>query len=292
MASRREKVFQVIRDDDNAKSPNWFDWLIVILIVLTIGSLILDSFDMPEWVHIASDWFEAISVGIFTVEYFLRVWTAPYLYPNLSPAKARIKYVFSLMAIVDLVAIVPSYLPFIFPVDLRAIRVVRIFRLLRVVKINRYTSAFEVISEVFRRKASQLVSSLFAIAVLLVVASILMYNVENPAQPEVFKNAFSGLWWASSIVTGFEFGDIYPITVLGRVVTFVIAFLGIGLIAVPTGILSAGFVEVYQENSALEKGNPRGLTSEEITFTQELLEAGQITLAQYKDIVGTEDKAD
>lgn len=290
MNSLRNRVFEIIRDDDNAKSPNWFDWLVIVLIILTVFSLIFESFDMPAWFDWANDWFEIISVGIFTVEYLLRVWTAPYLYPHLSAAKARIRYIFSFMALIDLVAILPMYIPFIIPVDLRALRVVRVFRLLRVFKINRYASAFDVIIEVFRRKKNQLISSLFAIAVLMVVASILMYNVEHDAQPEVFKNALSGLWWAASIVTGFEFGEIYPITVLGRFLTFAISFLGIGLIAVPTGILSAGFVEIYHDTSAAQKSNPYDLTEEEISFTQELLDNGEITLAQYDHITGLKEE--
>lgn len=290
MNSLRAKIFDVVRDDDNAKSTNWFDWLIIILILLTVVSLILDSFDMPDWFFVISRWFEVISVGIFTIEYLLRVWTAPYLYPQISPIKARVRYIFSVMALIDLIAILPVYIPFIIPVDLRALRVVRVFRLLRVFKINRYTNAFGIITEVFKRKVSQLISSISAIAVLLIVASILMYNVEHVAQPGVFKNALSGLWWATSIVTGFGFGDIYPVTILGRVLTFVISFLGIGLIAVPTGILSAGFVEIYQEDAATEKGNPRGLSGEEITFVQELLESSEITSAQYEHIVGTKEE--
>ena len=110
-------------------------------------------------------------------------------------------------------------------------------------KINRYTDALTNIFKVFKDKKHELLSSIFVVLLLMIVAAVLMYNIENTAQPEVFKNAFDALWWALATLTTVGYGDIYPVTALGKLLSAVIALLGIGLVAVPTGIISAGFVE-------------------------------------------------
>ena len=127
---------------------------------------------------------------------------------------------------------------------LRILRVVRIFRLF---KINASYDSFNVISTVFKRKKKQIASSVFIILILMLVASLCMYSAEHEAQPEVFQNAFSGIWFSLSTIFTVGYGDIYPITILGRIMTVVITFLGVGAVAVPTGIISAGFVEQYTE---------------------------------------------
>lgn len=150
------------------------------------------------------------------------------------------------MAIIDLLAILPFYLPMLLPIDLRVLRMLRIIRLFRVFKIGRYTNALSSIVKVFKNKQHELLSSVFVVLLLMIVASVLMYSIENNAQPEVFKNAFDALWWALATLTTVGYGDIYPITVLGKILSSIIAILGIGLVAVPTGIISAGFMESIQ----------------------------------------------
>lgn len=98
------------------------------------------------------------------------------------------------MAIIDLLAVLPFYIPFLIPIDLRVLRTLRVIRLLRLFKVNRYTSALSTIANVFKKKANQLISSMIVVSLLMVIASVLMYNVENAAQPDKFQNAFSGLW--------------------------------------------------------------------------------------------------
>lgn len=124
----------------------------------------------------------------------------------------------------------------------------RIVRLFRVFKLNRYTSALSTIATVFKKKKSQLISSIFVVLLLMIIAAVLMYSIENEAQPDVFENAFSALWWAIATLTTVGYGDIYPVTVLGKILSAVIALLGIGLVAVPTGIISAGFMETIDHD--------------------------------------------
>ena len=154
------------------------------------------------------------------------------------------------MALMDLLAILPFYVPFIIPVDLRVLRTLRVTRLLRLFKVNRYSSALATIGKVFKRKGSQLVASMFIVSLLMLIASVLMYSIENAAQPNVFHNAFDALWWAIATLTTVGYGDIYPITAGGKMLSSVIAILGIGLIAVPTGIISAGFMETIEPEIA------------------------------------------
>jgi len=151
------------------------------------------------------------------------------------------------MAVIDILAIIPFYIPFALPVNLMILRMLRLLRLLRIMKMNRYTGALVLIKNVITRQAPQLISSLFAVFLLLVLASLLVHSVEYDAQPDVFENAFSGLWWAMATLTTVGYGDITPVTGIGKFLGTIIALLGIGLVAVPTGIISVGFIEVMNE---------------------------------------------
>ncbi len=223
------------------------DLFFIVLIMLNVVIVIADTFTLPTVVSSVISMVETVSVIIFTVEYAVRLWVAELDFPALSPARARVKHVFSLQTIIDLVSLLPFYLPFLLPVNLIILRVFRVFRLLRLFKVNRYTKALTSIAEVFKRKAHQLVSSMLVVFILMVIASVLMYNVEHDVQPEVFDNALSGLWWAVATLTTVGYGDIYPMTAAGRILSAIIALLGIGMVAVPTGIISAGFSEQIEK---------------------------------------------
>ena len=249
MHNAKERIFKTI---EPAGDGDWIskvcDIVIIGLIVLNIGMVIAETFDLPKNVKSVFSVLEIVSVSVFTVEYALRVWTADLLRPELPPAKARLRYIFSFMALMDLLAILPFYVPYIIPVDLRVLRTLRVTRLLRLFKVNRYTSALATIGKVFKKKAPQLVASMFVVGLLMLIAAVLMYNIENAAQPNVFHNAFDALWWAIATLTTVGYGDIYPITAGGKILSSVIAILGIGLIAVPTGIISAGFMETIDHS--------------------------------------------
>ena len=249
----RRKIYNIVREDDeNDLVSNIFDGTIIFLIMLNVVLLIADTFDMPDSLRRITDVIEVISVVIFTIEYIMRLFTADMLPPEQKPVIAVIKYVFSFMALIDLFAILPFYLPFFIKVDLRILRTLRMIRILRLFKVNRYTDALYIIGDIFRKKATQLLSSLFVVLLLMLTSSVLIYNFEHAAQPDVFDNALSGLWWAISALTAANYGQVYPITVAGKIFTAVIALLGIGLVAIPTGIISAGFIEHLNE-SKLEK---------------------------------------
>ena len=144
------------------------------------------------------------------------------------------------------------------PVDLVGLRAVRLVRLLRVFKLNRYSEALVSIGEVFKKKYREILVSVFFVLILLIIASLLIYYAEHDAQPDKFPNAFSGLWWAVATLTTVGYGDIYPVTAVGRLLGAVIAIMGIGMVAVPTSILSSGFMELLEKKtSASEDGGEK-----------------------------------
>jgi len=244
MKKLKQKIYNIIREDDeNSLIAQIFDSIIIALIIINVIAVIVDTFSLPSWISPILNALEIISVVVFSVEYVLRVWTADEMYPELTTFRAMIKYMFSFMAVIDLLAILPFYIPVLIPVDLRVLRALRIFRILRIFKVNRYTDALTSIGDVLKSKKSQLLSSLLVVMLLMIMAAVIMYNVESDAQPEAFNNAFDALWWAVATFTTVGYGDIYPVTVIGKILSEIIALLGIGLVAVPTGIISAGFIE-------------------------------------------------
>lgn len=241
----QQRIFEIIEKGKKGDvSSVIFDTFIMILITLNVASVFIESFNISEKFNNGLKYFEICSIAIFTIEYLLRVWTAPCLYPEKTNLQARLKYIFSFMAIIDLLAILPFYIPFIITIDLRVLRALRLFRLFRILKFNRYTKAMKNVFVVLKLKAVELLSSVFIVIILMLISSALMYSIEGAAQPEAFENAFSGLWWAIATFTTVGYGDIYPITVAGKILGGVVSLLGIGLVAVPTGIISSGFMEL------------------------------------------------
>ena len=188
---------------------------------------------------------EAATVAFFAVDCALRIWTAKFRAPDMKEWRAVCKYVFSFSGIVDLLSFLPYYLPVFFPSGAVAFRMFRVVRIFRLFRINAYYDSLNVITQVLASKAQQLLSSVFIILVLMIASSLCMYSLEHDAQPEVFSNAFSGIWWSVSTLLTVGYGDIYPITTMGKIFSIFITFLGVGMVAIPTGIISAGFVDQY-----------------------------------------------
>ena len=255
----KRAIFDVIQPSASATGrrriiSSIFDDTILALIVFSVVSVFICTFKIPDWLFRILIHIEFISIIIFTIEYALRIWTANLLYPELNPIRARIRYITSPMAIIDLIAILPILVPVLHTYNLVGVRVFRLVRLLRIFKLNRYSEALAAIGEVFRYKSQQMIASVFFVFMILILASLLIYYAEHDAQPDQFENAFSGLWWAIATLTTVGYGDLYPITPLGRFLGAVIAILGIGMVAVPTSILSAGFLETLEKQMSAENG--------------------------------------
>lgn len=221
-----------------------FDVFISVIIVLSVVVTFLHTFDELNKFRTVFSVIELITTIIFIVEYALRVYTSEYLYPESKSPWCVFKYIVSFYGIVDLLTII-SYYSVIFTNGFVAFKIIRVARICRLFKVNRQSDAFNVVSEVISEKKNQIISSLFMVSMLMLAASLCMYGLEHDAQPEAFRNAFSGIWWAMSTVLTVGYGDIYPITAGGRIVAILIAILGVGVVAIPTGLISAGFVEYY-----------------------------------------------
>lgn len=244
----KEKLFNIIQIGDRSNQiSRFFDIFITVTIFANIVVTFMETFQELAFL---STWFrviEVITISIFCVEYIFRIWTAGYLYPEISLCRARLHFLISFDGIIDLLTIVPASFLSGF-VIFRMLRVARIFHLFR---LNAKYDSFNVITTVLYEKRNQIISSVFIVLILMLASSLCMYSVEHDSQPEVFRNAFSGIWWSMSTLLTVGYGDIYPITTLGRIMAICIAYLGVGAVAIPTGIISAGFVEQYQRKSSL-----------------------------------------
>ncbi len=189
---------------------------------------------------------EAVTVAFFALDLVLRMWTAKCLYPNSSEPIALLRYIFSFNGLVDIFSCLPYYLPVFFPSGMAAFRIFRVMRIFRIFRLNAYFDSLNVIGAVIKNKARLLLSSVFIILMLMLAGSLCMYSLEHSVQPEAFDNALSGLWWAAATMFTVGYGDIYPITAAGKLIGILITILGVGLVAIPTGIISAGFVEQYE----------------------------------------------
>lgn len=241
----KKRIFEIIQI--GTRVDFWsraFDYFITIVILLNIVITFLHTFEkLSKFVPVFQG-IELVTTIIFIVEYILRLVTSDLLYPEKKQPRALILFIFSFYGIVDLLAIV-SYFSVIFTNGFVALKMIRVVRILRLFQINKQSDAFNVVAEVIIEKKNQILSSLFMVFVLLLAASLCMYGLEHDAQPEAFSNAFAGIWWAMSTVLTVGYGDIYPITTGGKMVAIIIAILGVGIVAIPTGIVSAGFVEQY-----------------------------------------------
>ncbi len=223
-----------------------YDYVSVFAIIINLTASVIYTFSGPrqafgELLLLI----EKVTVVFFCVDYFLRLISVRFKYRDMSVLSAMKKYIFSFQGIVDLLSFLPYYLPVFFPGGAVAFRMFRVVRILRLFRLNAYYDSLNVITSIIKSKGQQLLSSMFIIFVLMLASSLCMYSVEHEAQPDVFENAFSGIWWAASALLTVGYGDIYPITYAGRLLGTIIAFLGVGVVAVPTGIISAGFVEQY-----------------------------------------------
>lgn len=244
---RRRRLYELIEIGCNYDAVCWgYDVLNTFTIILNLTVSILYTYD--NWALKYGGLLlaiERLTVAFFAVDFLMRVITAKCLYPNESELGAVRKYLLSFSGIVDMLSFIPYYLPVFFPSGAVAFRMLRIIRIFRLFRINAYYDSLNVITEVIVSKKQQLMSSVFIILVLMISSSLCMYSLENKAQPEVFTNAFSGIWWAASTLLTVGYGDIYPVTTMGKIFGIFIAFLGVGMVAIPTGIISAGFVDQY-----------------------------------------------
>lgn len=244
---RRKRLFEIVEvGSDYDFQSRLYDFINAFTIIINMIVSIAYTFDGVRdqygcWLLVI----EEITVAFFCLDYLFRILTARFLYPDMSEPHAIRKYLLSFNGIVDILSFLPYYMPFFLPAGTIAFRMIRIVRIFRLFRINSYYDSLSVITEVIYGKRQQLLSSVSIIMILMLGSSLCMYSLEHEAQPDVFTNAFSGIWWSASTLLTVGYGDIYPITTMGQVFGIIITFLGVGMVAIPTGIISAGFVDQY-----------------------------------------------
>ena len=243
----RRQVFRLLNPiHSGSRAAHIIELILLILISLNIIFIILES--VREINAVYGSYFatvEFFSVIVFSVEYVLRAWTCVEDPRYKKPVRGRLRYLLTSMAVIDLLSILPFYLSFL-PIDLRFLRIIRLFRLFRLLKIARYLKALNLIQAVVSERKEQIYLSIMFVLFLLVMVSTLMFYVENEAQPKVFSSIPASMWWGIETLTTVGYGDMLPVTSLGRILGGMISVLGIGLFALPAGILSSGLSEHLQ----------------------------------------------
>jgi voltage-gated potassium channel len=228
------------------------DLVLVALILLNVAAVVAGSVPgIHATCGAAFDVFERISLAVFAIEYVLRLWSAAEDPRFAAPALGRLRCALRPLMLIDLAAILPGILA-LGALDLRTLRALRLLRLLRLLKLTRYSSALEDFGRILRAKAPELLSTLFVMLLLLVMASSLMYLLENEANP-AFDSIPTAMWWGIATFTTVGYGDITPITPGGRLLGSVVAVLGIAMFAIPAGLLGAAFGEQLQARRAARR---------------------------------------
>lgn len=254
----KERVWNLLEvtEDPETGKVNW-DWVdvsLLVLIVLSIFVVILETVRGLSGPYAKAFLaFDIFTVAVFSIEYVVRLWACTVDERYREPFRGRLRYAFSFYGVIDFLAVAPFYVALLLPValiDLRFLRILRLMRFVRVLKIGRYSESLDRLKSVFKAKRSDLGVALFGVCIVLVFASSVMYHVENPAQPDAFSSIPAAMWWGVSALTTVGYGDIQPITPLGKILGGMIQILGIAFFALPAGILAAGYEEEARRRRA------------------------------------------
>jgi voltage-gated potassium channel len=227
-----KKRIKPIIEDNSTRLGRWFDLTIQAFIVLSLLAFSIETLpDLNPKLRGTLKYFETFTIVIFTIEYLSRLWVAD----------KKFKFIFSFYGLIDLFAILPFYLSF--GIDLRSIRIFRLIRLFRLFKMLRFNHAIQHFSKAIKSIKEELVLFFILSTFLLYLSSVGIYYFENAAQPEVFKSVFHSMWWAIATFTTVGYGDIYPITTGGKIFTSIMLLIGLGIIAVPTGLIASALTK-------------------------------------------------
>ncbi len=248
----QKRVNEIIDKSEPGDVPSKiYDVVSVVLIFLSVAFILIETFAIPQWLHTTLFVFEVVIACIFAVEYLLRVWTAPLEYPELSEDKARMTYLFSFMSLVDLLSIIPVFAANI-PTASGILKIFKLCKILRLVKASRYLSGIANFGKAIQAKQKQIWMSIIAIAILIVICSVLIYSFENKEQPDVFSNAFSGIWYSLQTMLDSD-TEIQMLTPIGKALSVLMMLLGGCIIGVPVAIIATGFENMIAEQAGEEE---------------------------------------
>lgn len=245
----RKKVHILLHPElGETKWDKVINGFIIFLIIANVIVVILETVQPLHDKYLTFfQYFDLISVVIFSIEYILRVWSCTHEHRYKHPLYGRIKYIFSVDGLIDLMAILPFYVHVVVGLDLRVLRILRLLRFLRLFRLTAYMKSAQMIKNVFLKRANELKLSVVLILFLVIIASSIMYFTEHLAQPKVFSSIPATLWWAFVTLTSVGYGDMVPVTLLGKCMTAVIMLCGVAIFALPAGIITAGFLEEMQK---------------------------------------------
>ena len=249
----RQKVDALMNDTPTSgRLHHQLDLIFILFIITSIAAVFLETIPfIHDPLKVEFYWFDTVAIGVFTVEYLLRLYAAPEQDPNRSGIIGRLSFIKKPTSIVDLVAIAPYYLQFIFAVDLRFIRVLRV---LRVLKLTRYNTALNTFGMVLKREKRAFSAAMFVTVLITILSGAIVYEFEHVAQPEKFDTMPRAMYWAVITLASVGYGDISPITPIGQAFTMVLAILGIGIVALPAGILGSAFSDqLHQQREQMLK---------------------------------------
>ena len=251
-SARKRQAFYALEDVRRAHGVARVLGVAVFALIVANALLVFvePQIDAPAGVSRALLAFGLASSACFGAEYLARLWVADLVHADRSPARARLRYALSPMGIIDLLAFLPGLLVLVVPVSASALNAARIIRLLRLIKLSRYMRGLRSIARVFEKRRSEIVAAFMVLALLTVMASVLMYEAEHPVQPEKFYSVLTGMYWAMTTITTTGYGDLVPVTAAGRLIGFLTMVLSIGVVAIPAGIFSAGFVSEFRAQDA------------------------------------------
>ena len=243
----RSKLFLVLESPESGgRVSRNIDIFLIILIAINVVAVVLETVE-SLFLRYETLFYslELFSVAVFTVEYMARVWICVDKEDLKNFRRPRLRYIFSPMALIDLFAIAPFYLSFFVVFDLRFLRVLR---LLRVLKLTRYSSAMSMLIDVLREEANTFFASFFLLLVLLILAASGAYIVEHEAQPDDFASILHAMWWAIITLTSVGYGDVSPVTPAGQFFGSLVSIIGVGVAALPAGILASGLADQVRAN--------------------------------------------
>ena len=253
LSNLRKFIYHNLHDDEYQSTfSRYLNYFLIVLIVGNVFAVLLESVnEIYQEYQFYFDTFENLSIWIFSAEYLLRFWSIAEKNPEQSAWKQRLQWIRSGGAVIDLLAILPAYLNFFVHLDLRFLRVLRLFRLL---KLTRYFVSLQILLRVIQREKGSFQAVIFILIIMIVMTASAIYVVENRAQPDVFSSIPQSMWWAVVTLTTVGYGDVTPVTSLGRILGAFITILGVGLAALPAGILASGLAnELNQRNQRLEQ---------------------------------------
>jgi len=274
----QQRMLQILeRSSKDDRVSMMVDQLLGLLIILNIFAISLESIESLSQQYATQFWwFEIVSVTVFGIEYLLRIWaskaneTSKYS----SALGRRLEYIFSFTGLIDLLAILPSVLPlFIGETDLRWLRAMRLIRLF---KISHYSSALEDLLSAVRSEMSSFGAALYLLLIALFMSSAVMYLVENEAQPEKFSSIPETMWWSLITLTTVGYGDVSPVTTIGRIVGAITALMGVCVVAMLTGIVASAFSNQIAQRKMIIEAEIAHALSDGLLTEEELMKIEQM----------------